>query len=170
MKNNKIILILIVILIIIAIIISIIVNAIKKETPNTNNTTPSNEVHVKTEDEKMKEEIEELKKMSEKERITFYITKYISYIEKNEYDLAYNLLYDEFKNNYFPTIEDFKAYVKNKYPNMMSINAHDIQREGKYYIMSVTFADIINNEKNFLQKFVVKEDNYDDFVLSFQAE
>lgn len=169
MKNKKVILALMIILVIVAIAILVIINNIKKQ-PTTDNTTPSNEVHMKTDEQINSEDIEKLKSMSEKERIRFYVSKYISYIETNEYEKAYALLYDDFKANYFPTVQDFKNYVKNKYPDIITMNNSSIKREGKYYILTMTFADMIEDKKNFAQKFIVVENNYNDFVLSFQAE
>lgn len=169
MKNKKVILVLIFVLVIIAIAISVIINNMKKQS-TTNNAASSNEVHMKTDEQINAEDIEELKSMTEKERIRFYVSKYISYIETNEYEKAYALLYDDFKANYFPTIEDFKEYTKSKYPDIITMNNSSIKREGKYYILTMTFADMIEDKKNFAQKFIVVENNYNDFVLSFQAE
>lgn len=169
MKNKKVILVLMIILVIVAIAISVIITNMKKQ-PITNNAASSNEVHMKTDEQINAEEIEELKSMTEKERIRFYVSKYISYIETNEYEKAYALLNDDFKANYFPTVQDFKNYTKNKYPDIITMNNSSIQREGKYYILTITFADMIEDKKNFAQKFIIVENNYNDFVLSFQAE
>ena len=132
--------------------------------------TVSSEPHIKTEEEWASEELENLKQMSEKERIQTYVAKYLSYLEEGNYENAYNLLYGEFKDNYFNTIDDFTKYVKQKYPDLITVNYTNLQILGTYYVVTVEFSDLINNEKNFTQLFVVKENNYNDFVISFQAE
>lgn len=112
---------------------------------------------------------DKLASMSEKERITFYFSKYIENIENGDYEIAYNMLYDEFKATYFDTIEKFETYVKEKYPEIISLEYLEFKREGKYYIISVKVLDISNND-SFEQKFILMEYDYDNFKLSFQAE
>lgn len=113
--------------------------------------------------------VSKLEGMSEKDRIVFYFSKYIENIENGDYETAYNMLYDEFKNTYFDTIEKFESYVKEKYPEIISVDYVNFKREGKYYIISVKILDISTNE-SFEQKFILREYDYDNFVLSFQAE
>lgn len=112
---------------------------------------------------------DKLASMSEKERITFYFSKYIENIENGDYEIAYNMLYDEFKATYFDTIEKFETYAKEKYPEIISLEYLEFKREGKYYIISVKVLDISNND-SFEQKFILMEYDYDNFKLSFQAE
>ena len=103
MKKNKklaIILAIIIILSIIAIAVAIAINSI---TEKNNQNAVSSEPHIKTAEEQVNEELEKLKNMTEKERMEFYVSKYISYIEATDYESAYNLLYSEFKDNYFKT-------------------------------------------------------------------
>ena len=79
------------------------------------------------------------------------------------------MLYDEFRNTYFDTIEKFEDYVTTKYPEIISVNYVSFQREGVYYILSVKIEDVTTNN-SFEQNFVIREYDYDNFVLSFQAE
>lgn len=115
--------------------------------------------------------ITKLKAMSERERMEYYFSEFIEYIENGEYQDAYNLLYPEFKDNYFKTLEDFKKYVDKTYPEFVSFNYNDIERQGYIYVLSIT---VINPEvkidqsiKN--QRIVIKENDFNDFVLSFQV-
>ena len=56
-------------------------------------------------------EIEDLKDKDERTRIQQYCGKFIRYIESKDYDKAYALLYPDFKNNYFKTVEDFEKMI-----------------------------------------------------------
>lgn len=95
----------------------------------------------------------------------------ISLIQRlGDYQSAYNLLYDEFKENYFKTEEEFEKYIKNKYSDLITLDYGNIERLGTYYILTVNFTDLINDQKNFTQLFVVKENDFNNFVLSFQAD
>ena len=82
------------------------------------------------------------------------------------------MLYPDFKTNYFPTLEDFTIYAKQKYSDFVTINYEDMQRQGNIYIFFVTIQDLsdpTNNEKNFSQKFIVQEKQINNFVLSFEV-
>ncbi len=167
MKNKKTILTIMVICIILAVIITLIILSIKKDNKPEPNVTPSN--HIETAEEKNTREIEELKGMGETSRMQFYVSKYISYLEEGDYESAYNLLYDEFKQNYFKTQEEFTTYVKNKYSDIITLDYEKTERLGPYYVVTVNFKDLINDTKNYTQLFVLKENGFNDFVLSFQA-
>ena len=167
MKNKKTILTIMVICIILAVIMTLIILSIKKDNKPEPNVTPSN--HIETAEEKNTREIEELKGMGETSRMQFYVSKYISYLEEGDYESAYNLLYDEFKQNYFKTQEEFTTYVKNKYSDIITLDYEKTERLGPYYVVTVNFKDLINDTKNYTQLFVLKENGFNDFVLSFQA-
>ena len=124
----------------------------------------------KTDVEMAKTELKEVKKMKEKQRMQYYFSKYITYIEEKNYEKAYNLLYEEYRNNYFPTLEEFEKYVKQKYPDFMSVEYNDMSRQGEYYILTVHIYNLLTNEiieKE--QKYIIKENNFLDYVLSFQV-
>lgn len=159
-KKNKV-LVLIAILVFILIIISIMLNA-KKVNDNEGQQTVDTTYFENS-------SINKLAEFSEKERIMFYFSQYIENIENGDYNNAYKLLYDEFKNTYFDTIEKFESYVLQKYPEIILVDYISFQREGVYYIVTVKIEDIVTGE-NFEQKFVIREYDYNNFVLSFQAE
>lgn len=164
-------------------------------TPNTEKTTKEeDETQVKwsTDKELEEKELEKLKSMTEKQRMQKYLSKYISFVENKKYEKAYNLLHDAFKHNYFPDIIGFENYVDHLYPETFVINYDDVQRQGKYFIISVTIIntykdigkintriddDYIDDEEdyyegemeNIQQKFVIYEKDYNDFELSFSV-
>lgn len=159
-KKNKV-LVLIAILVFILIIISIMLNA-KKVNDNEGQQTVDTTYFENS-------SINKLAEFSEKERVMFYFSQYIENIENGDYNNAYKLLYDEFKNTYFDTIEKFESYVSQKYPEIILVDYISFQREGVYYIVTVKIEDIVTGE-SFEQKFVIREYDYNNFVLSFQAE
>lgn len=117
-------------------------------------------------------EVEQLAETSEATRMQYYINKFIGYIENQEYDKAYSVLYPDFKTNYFPTLDEFTTYAQKKYSDFVTINYEDMQRQGNIYIFFVTIQDLsdsTNNEKNFSQKFIVQEKQINNFVLSFEV-
>lgn len=163
MKKKNRILLLIIVLVLILIISILILNSQKSKQTATEDKNTSTTTYFEDSN------IEKLSAMPEKERITFYFSKYIEHIENGNFEEAYNMLYSEFKNTYFKSLENFEEYIETKYPEIMAINYVSFQTEGPYYIISVKVEDIIN-EANFEQKFILREYDYNNFVLSFQAE
>ena len=177
-KKKKIILISIIGTIIIILIMLLTILKLKKQ--NTNLEKIDNDLNTTSEqtateneevDEEEKRLISKLKKVSEAERIRIYLGKYFKHIEKKEYDKAYELLYPQFKENYFPTLEDYEKYIaEQQYAEVMTIDYDDIHMQGKYYIVTVKIgdllsgADIVKKEKTF----IVQENGYNDYYISLK--
>lgn len=115
--------------------------------------------------------IEDLKSMTERERVEFYFSEFMDYIENGKYQEAYDLLYPEFKNNYFKTLDDFKKYVNKTYPDFVSFSYNDIDRQGYIYVLTIAVInpDLDKNEARKSQRIVIKENDFNNFVLSFQV-
>lgn len=99
-----------------------------------------------------------------------YFGKYIGYIEEEEYEKAYNLLYEEFKQNYFKTLDDYVKYIKETYPEMISVEYTNIERQGQYYVLFVDIVDLMatsGNENKISQNIVIYETDYNEFYISF---
>lgn len=124
----------------------------------------------KVETEQQKLEKQFLQTRNEKERMQIYLAKYFNYLENKEYEKAYNLLYEDFKNLYYPTFSFYKKYVEETYFVAMEIEYEDIQRQGEYYIITVELINMLDPINTKMQKFVIYEKGTNDFVLSFQAE
>ena len=87
---------------------------------------------------KNQELISKLKRADESERIRTYLGIYFKYIENKNYEDAYELLYNDFKQNYFPSLNDYKKYIeKCNYPELLSIDYKSISMQGDYYIVVV---------------------------------
>lgn len=115
-------------------------------------------------------ELEKLQKMTERDRIEYYFSKFINYINEEEYEKAYELLYPEFKDNYFKTEQEFEKYVKKIYPKSVGFSYNDIDRQGNIYVLMITVIDTnkkVGEEKS--QRIVVRENDINKFELSFQV-
>ena len=115
------------------------------------------------------QELEKLQAMTERDRMEYYFYKFISYIHSEDYSKAYDLLYPQFKENYFKTEEEFKNYAIKTYPQSVGFAYNDIDRQGSIYVLIITVIDTnkkVGNEKS--QRVVIQENNFNDFVLSFQ--
>lgn len=127
----------------------------------------SNEVDVNKSDEEIM--LEKLKSMSERDRMEFYFSEYATYIEEGNYEKAYGLLYPEFKNTYFPTLDKFEEYAKKTYPEFMTFSYNNIDRQGYIYVLNIDIIDIDKKENKKSHRVVIQENDFNDFVLSFQV-
>lgn len=112
-----------------------------------------------------------LKQGTERDRIEYYCGQFFKYIENKNYAKAYEILYPEFKQQYFPTIEEFTKYVQKIYPSVLVINYDDFDRQGDIYITTVIVDDAFATDKTkqFSQRIIVQESDYNKYVLSFQV-
>lgn len=175
-KKIKYIMLLIVVLLLIAINIIVFMNnyieesnvehAENKVTSNIVNELTSSEVDNKNRENK-------IASLNEKSRMQTYFGTYISYIEAKNYKSAYDLLYDGFKQTYFPTLQDFEQYAKTKYPNNMIINYTNITREGTIYVLTLEIRDVLNSNKQTeieSTQVVVMEEDINKFKISFEVQ
>ncbi len=121
----------------------------------------------KTDEQKKAELIEELKTMNERDRMERYFGEYIDYIESGEYEKAYALLYPEFKQNYFKTLDDFKKYVSEKYPDIIIVDYDNIERQGEYYVLFINIPKANGTSETISQNIVLYEKDYAEYYISF---
>lgn len=161
-KNKKTIIILIIVLVLL-ILTSIIVSL----TDNKKEELSSEELIEKQENEAT---VSKLSEKSEQTRIEYYLMEFIEAIEQKEFKKAYKMLYDEFKNNYFSTEASFEEYCEQYFPMTMEVKANNIERINNIYVLETTINDLINGSKNSnktMVYFVIRENNLNDFNLSF---
>ncbi|MBR2786732.1 MAG: hypothetical protein IKD76_04485 [Clostridia bacterium] len=116
------------------------------------------------------ETIKKLSTMGERDRMEYYCAKYFECIDNGEYESAYNMLYSDFKKNYFPTVEEYIAYIEKTYPSPFALSYDDITRQGDIYVLKISILDILGSRENKKeQRIVLKENTYNNFVISFQV-
>lgn len=109
--------------------------------------------------------------LGERDRMEHYVSKFISSIENEKYDSAYEMLYDDFKKNYFPTYDSFVEYASQKFPKFAAIEHTNIERNGDLYILWTKFSDSLGSKDSYKEiRFVVRENELNDFDISFSVE
>lgn len=113
-----------------------------------------------------------LSTLAEGNRMQYYCGQFINYIDNEEYEKAYNLLYDEFKQKYFPTLADFENYAKSYYPRFFGVQYDDVDRYNDTYVLRLKIVDYKASEEDSekIQRVVVREYDYNNFVISFSVE
>lgn len=162
-------LLIIVVLILIAINIKIFIDNHEEENITVPNNITINDNSIKQE-EIQNTITSKVADMSERSRMQTYFGTFISYIEGNNYESAYNLLNEDFKNNYFSTIEQFQEYMQ-KYPKNIAVDYQDIERQGELFVLTVEIKDVYNNDfQKIAQRVVIRELGVNRFTISFQVE
>lgn len=113
--------------------------------------------------------VEKLSRMQERDRMEYYVSSFIRKIENKDYSSAYALLYDDFKQNYFPTEAEFESYCRKTFPKMIALTHDNIERSGDVYVMFTTLKDTISNSEGREIKFIIQESNLNEFVISFSV-
>lgn len=166
-KNNFIPLIIIVVIILLLCVIIVI-------SKNKRNTVPTNPEEIaKINERRQEEKNERVKKdlygKSEQERMQYYCGEFFKLVDNNSYERAYELLYDTYKENYFPNINNFKRYFEEYFPSDFGLSYTNIERLGDIYVLMVNVKDTVNGSygKNFDMYVVLKENALNDYDISF---
>jgi len=145
----------------------IILVATKKTTPMTKEDIEQADIEYK---EIRKEEIQkDLYNKSEQERMQYYCANFFKLIDNDNFEEAYKLLYSEYKENFFPNINNFKRYFKEYFPSDFGLAYSNIERLGDIYVLNVSVKDTVNGSygHNFNMYVVIKENALNDYVISF---
>jgi len=168
-KESRIILLIIAVCLAIVIILTYMNHKLKKQTTDYTNLTEEEIV------EAVQDEIDEMNKNTlsakgERDRIEYYVALFLDALESGKYEEAYNMLYGEFKDNYFPTLSSFEEYVKTKFPKDFVIEYTNFERSGDYYVLWAKVSDPLAGKVSSIEiNFVVQENDLNDFVMSFSV-
>ncbi len=161
-----------IILILILLNVAILINEIKLikgEKPE----EVSNEVTTNTATNETKTDLEKhIEKQEENVRVQYYISQFLELIGNQDYEKAYSLLNEDFKNTNFNTIEKFKEFCK-IYPEKDVVCKYSgFDRIGSsLYVMTVTINQLGDTGyKSVKQNFVIRENDYNDYKVSLQMD
>jgi hypothetical protein len=115
----------------------------------------------------------DLSGMTEQERMTYYTSEFFKLVDSGRYEDAYALLYDDYKENFFPTEANFEKYFKEYFPDDFSLSYTNMERLGSIYVLWVSVKDTVNGSKyghNFSMNVVIQENALNDYVISFSRD
>lgn len=113
--------------------------------------------------------VEDLSGKSEQQRMQYYCASFFKLIDNNNYEEAYKLLYSKYKENFFPTFNNFKRYFEEYFPQDFGLSYSNIERLGDIYVLTVKLTDTVNGSygHNFDLYVVIQENALNDYVISF---
>lgn len=161
----------IVVLILLAINIKIFINNHKEKADIEQNSDIENSIiQNDVQDDTQNAITSKVADMTERSRMQTYFGTFISYIEEKNYESAYKLLNENFKNNYFSTLEQFETYIQ-IYPKDIAVDYKKIERQGELFVLTVEIKDVFNKEVQAItQRVVIRELGVNQFTISFQVE
>ena len=112
--------------------------------------------------------VENYEKANEEEKAALNVNKFISAINDKNYSFAYSLLADSFKNNKFPSQEDFENYVIQNFYEVNTIKDVNCEKQGNYYVVTINISNSESEEKEL--KLVVNLEEGTKFEMSFETE
>lgn len=96
------------------------------------------------------------------------VNRFIAMINNKEYDFAYKILEENFKNENFKTLEEFKEYIKNTFFDDNNVGYDDAKENNGKYICEATIVDNSNESKESIKKtFEITLLEGTDFNISF---
>lgn len=115
-----------------------------------------------------KEFEEKYNKSSEVEKVILNIKKFFMGIDDENYGYSYSVLSEAFKNNNYPTKNDFVNYAKSNFFNQNEVEYVSYKKQNDLYIYEIKLKDATGNnkeEKTF--NIILKLNSGTDFEMSF---
>lgn len=115
------------------------------------------------------EYIEKYNKSKPSQKVAFCIDKFVKNINDENYKLAYSMLSQGFKDNYFKTLSSFESYAKQNFLGRDQIEFVEVKNEADVYIYKVTISPK-NTENRIEKSFNVKLGEGTNFEISFNMQ
>lgn len=113
----------------------------------------------------------EYNNLDDEAKVQANIHIFLQMINTKDYTHAYEKLADEFKSNYFNTLESFEDYMKNNWFSYNILADIDISEEANSYVCNVTLRDGAGSAANQTNKTIIMQlREGTDYVMSFTVE
>lgn len=163
-------------------LLCVVINALVKSTQKDKieNANSNNINEISGQDSEEISQEEEVKQLSESQRMKKYIGYFFNNIENEEYQQAYEVLNEDFKKTYFSNLDEFTAYAKKNFgSSMIGITYDNIERlgnniTGNMYVLLLTISNIFQSKLEDDEKlpqtyFVIVEKDYNNYEMSFSV-
>ena len=108
---------------------------------------------------------------SDQGKVLLNIDKWFLMLNNRDYNAAYNVLDEEFRNQYFSSLSEFEQYMRENYPLHYEIKYGDFSNEGNIYIQEIQLSDITGSSdevKEFTVIMALDNEN-NSFIMSFKV-
>lgn len=114
--------------------------------------------------------IEKYETLTLKEKMELNIQKFIKMINNKDYESAYNVLNNNFKQNNFMNLQQFTNYITNNFYNYNDVAFKSFTSEGEVGVYEVNIRGVVNNRDVMTTKTIImKLGEETDFEMSFDV-
>ena len=104
------------------------------------------------------------------ERAGLNLQRAFDAINNKDYEYVYNKLDDTFKENNFPTLDEFEEYITENFYNSNNVTYSNYKSSGGLHMYDATIVDAENEESSPITKtFIIKLLDGTDFTMSFNV-
>lgn len=115
--------------------------------------------------------IDTYNKASDAQKVATNVEIFMKMLNNKDYKNAYTCLSNEFKQNYFKTIDEFRNYVQENFYNTNYINIKNVQTKSNIYTCTANIKSGVSVAADDMDKnFVIKLNPNAEFELSFEVE
>lgn len=116
---------------------------------------------------------EEYQKADEAKKVALNLEKFQQMINGKDYESAYYILDENFRNDKFGTLENFIYYIEENWFECNKFSYDECEENDGIYIIKVSVVNAIqedDNSKSIPKTFAMKLKNKTDFVMSFNVD
>ena len=114
--------------------------------------------------------IERYNRANNGERAGLNLQRAFDAINNKDYEYVYNKLDDTFKENNFPTLNEFEEYITENFYNSNNVTYSNYKSSGGLHMYDATIVDSENEESSPITKtFIIKLLDGTDFTMSFNV-
>lgn len=114
--------------------------------------------------------IERYNRANNGERAGLNLQRAFDAINNKDYEYVYNKLDDTFKENNFPTLNEFEEYITENFYNSNNVTYSNYKSSGGLHMYDATILDAENEESSPITKtFIIKLLDGTDFTMSFNV-
>lgn len=114
--------------------------------------------------------IERYNRANNGERAGLNLQRVFDAINNKDYEYVYNKLDDTFKENNFPTLNEFEEYITENFYNSNNVTYSNYKSSGGLHMYDATIVDAENEKSSPITKtFIIKLLDGTDFTMSFNV-
>lgn len=111
---------------------------------------------------------EEYIRAKDLKKVKMNVDKWILMLNNRDYKSAFEVLDEDFRNQYFQTVEKFEQYMRNIFPLHYGLTFSDCTQEGGVFVQKILLTDIISNDKTVIPETIIMKLTDEGFVMSFR--
>ena len=100
-------------------------------------------------------------------KVAYNINKWIKMLNNRDYNAAYNVLDETFRNNNFGSVDNFENYMRQNYGEHYDVEFGDFSNEGNTYVQPLTLTTISGSGENKEITIIMRLNENYGFTMSF---